>query len=294
MPKRAFTLIELLVVIAIIAILAAILFPVFAQAKAAAKKTSCLSNVKQLATGTLIYTADYDDQFPLGSGRDPGGSGWWQDTILNFPFDSDPTPFYVNISKDAWMNTTMPYVKSHNMYDSPVSNKIHPGWIGPNSTGKNKYAFYAYNGLLHGYPTSAVAAPSNTPIYSTMMGRGAYEGSGFNNPMLWCWADNDGCRYKPENASCSPFNNGDYSAMWVPIQSAWTHSGGMNFSNTDSSAKFRRVGANVNGFTDYKTDPFHHYNATGVPSQGWWSPQYGCHTYLFRPDYEPGVGGPAL
>jgi len=62
--SQAFTLIELLVVIAIIAILAAILFPVFAQAKEAAKKASCLSNVKQIALGTYMYNADYDDVEP--------------------------------------------------------------------------------------------------------------------------------------------------------------------------------------------------------------------------------------
>ena len=62
--KKAFTLIQLLVVIAIIAILAAILFPVFAQAKQAAKKSSDLSNIKQLSLGMHTYTADYDDILP--------------------------------------------------------------------------------------------------------------------------------------------------------------------------------------------------------------------------------------
>lgn len=63
MKRFGFTLIELLVVIAIIAILAAILFPVFAQAKAAAKKAACLSNSKQLGSATLLYMQDYDDTF---------------------------------------------------------------------------------------------------------------------------------------------------------------------------------------------------------------------------------------
>jgi prepilin-type N-terminal cleavage/methylation domain-containing protein/prepilin-type processing-associated H-X9-DG protein len=64
MRSRAFTLIELLVVIAIIAILAAILFPVFAQAKAAAKKSQSLSNVRQIGTSMHLYMADYDDVTP--------------------------------------------------------------------------------------------------------------------------------------------------------------------------------------------------------------------------------------
>jgi prepilin-type N-terminal cleavage/methylation domain-containing protein/prepilin-type processing-associated H-X9-DG protein len=63
--KRAFTLIELLVVIAIIAILAAILFPVFAQARAAARKTSCLSNFKQMSLASIMYIQDYDECYAL-------------------------------------------------------------------------------------------------------------------------------------------------------------------------------------------------------------------------------------
>ena len=64
MRNRGFTLIELLVVIAIIAILAAILFPVFARARESARQTSCLSNVRQLTTATLMYAQDYDETFP--------------------------------------------------------------------------------------------------------------------------------------------------------------------------------------------------------------------------------------
>jgi prepilin-type N-terminal cleavage/methylation domain-containing protein/prepilin-type processing-associated H-X9-DG protein len=66
-PRRGFTLIELLVVIAIIAILAAILFPVFARARESAKRTSCLSNLKQLGIATMCYAQDYDEVLPVGT-----------------------------------------------------------------------------------------------------------------------------------------------------------------------------------------------------------------------------------
>jgi prepilin-type N-terminal cleavage/methylation domain-containing protein/prepilin-type processing-associated H-X9-DG protein len=75
--RRAFTLIELLVVIAIIAILAAILFPVFAQAKAAAKKTSSLSNLKQIGLAWTMYASDADDTLMRVATSQPGKTLYW-------------------------------------------------------------------------------------------------------------------------------------------------------------------------------------------------------------------------
>lgn len=77
MKHRGFTLIELLVVIAIIAILAAILFPVFARAREKARQTSCLSNVKQLVLGELMYAQDYDEMFPYFLTNPARGEPWW-------------------------------------------------------------------------------------------------------------------------------------------------------------------------------------------------------------------------
>jgi prepilin-type N-terminal cleavage/methylation domain-containing protein/prepilin-type processing-associated H-X9-DG protein len=81
--RKGFTLIELLVVIAIIAILAAILFPVFARAREKARQTSCLSNMKQIGLGLMMYVQDYDEYMPgfkihyIGGNSDTRGDGWY-------------------------------------------------------------------------------------------------------------------------------------------------------------------------------------------------------------------------
>lgn len=101
MSRRAFTLIELLVVIAIIAILAAILFPVFAQAKAAAKKSSDLSNMKQIGLGIMMYVGDHDDTYP---------QAYW------YKNDLGDLGGYVQFS-----GSTMPYVKNADLWVSPMN-----------------------------------------------------------------------------------------------------------------------------------------------------------------------------
>ncbi len=97
MKRKGFTLIELLVVIAIIAILAAILFPVFAQAKAAAKKTAQLSNHKQIGLGGLMYSGDSDDVFVIRQIVDGSGNGM------------APRQSWAPIT---WRELTGPYIKS--------------------------------------------------------------------------------------------------------------------------------------------------------------------------------------
>lgn len=116
--RRGFTLIELLVVIAIIAILAAILFPVFARAREKARMISCTSNVKQLMLGVLMYMQDYDSKVPLLAYGYVGGGAWYPAT--------HPTP------RLTWGDLIMPYVKNYQLFVCP-SRLITPGGCNPGS-----------------------------------------------------------------------------------------------------------------------------------------------------------------
>jgi len=150
MKHRGFTLIELLVVIAIIAILAAILFPVFAQAKLAAKKTTSLSNVKQQALGSLMYANDSDDHYP------------WQDTAANNDAGAGlPLGWRDPGAGSNWCQDIYPYVKSLGLYVS----------VAPNLTGNGIYNYdpapgagnssYEFNGALIGQSGTQASSPAN-------------------------------------------------------------------------------------------------------------------------------------
>ena len=126
MYRKGFTLIELLVVIAIIAILAAILFPVFAKAREKARQASCLSNIKQMGVATMQYIQDYDECYPLG-------------------YRQGLTGEYLPVEKTtatanrwvAWFDTIYPYIKNGQVFVCPSKNGVvdygYNSWLMPRS-----------------------------------------------------------------------------------------------------------------------------------------------------------------
>jgi len=256
--RRAFTLIELLVVIAIIAILAAILFPVFAQAKAAAKKTADLSNVKQTNLATLLYANDSDDTLVQnGEGAVPAGAGAWstmepwtgQTDFYGYHWgagaggsgaDQAPLGFMDPAVAPNWGRESQPYIKSLDMLASPgVPNDADPKFAPTKTAGAGKTSF-VFNGCASRHSGTAISKPAETILFSTRA-------------------------TTVKEAICSPrrstgFSDGalhanDADLMWVGF--TWGRGGNYGFADghakymNRSQVKFKNVGyfewVNVNG-----------------------------------------------
>lgn len=302
--NRAFTLIELLVVIAIIAILAAILFPVFAQAKESAKKTASLSQIKQVGTAFIIYSADSDDVLPLAHSIRANGTHRWS-TFHPFPHDWFPASHASgwgapDIEREVavqYANSTQPYMKNLDMWTGPGIPDVDIAgdpYATPEKPFKN--TAFSFNGLLHSWSLTTIAQPSRLTMIWTGAGKQAYKGRSASNPALLCSGAGP-CQFNPGGypTSAAPIAAGLGGAMfWNFNPTAWVYSRGMLFVGSDTSAKYKAVGGDRSTTGNPSdNDPFVAYNDRGVPG-GWWgcaapgdtnpnAVQYPC---FFRPDSE--------
>jgi prepilin-type N-terminal cleavage/methylation domain-containing protein/prepilin-type processing-associated H-X9-DG protein len=221
--KKGFTLIELLVVIAIIAILAAILFPVFAQARAKARQASCLSNIKQLTVGTLMYAQDYDEILPYTNRQDPVNTppgGHWQG------------PWWF------WAQLVYPYFKNISVFTCPDGDPANRDRPYSRHYGANR-ELIPYS-ISPAVPMASVVAPASTYL---CMDSGTYAiaGAGANSalrPSGAFW-------YLP--GSCRVLGM-DPAKLAIPLTGFLgqdclngRHSGGLNVGFADGHAKWLKV-----------------------------------------------------
>jgi len=166
--RRGFTLIELLVVIAIIAILAAILFPVFARAREKARQTSCLNNVKQLTLGLAMYIQDFDDTTPR-----------------TYYYNRDPQPGEMSLA--VWQHFVYPYVMNWQLYMCPsaagerTSSTYSSYYIPPTTPAVR--CDYGLNRRLWGAKLSEVVYPAATIIIADS--KRADETTTYNGSNSW-------------------------------------------------------------------------------------------------------------
>ncbi len=228
--KKAFTLIELLVVIAIIAILAAILFPVFAQAKLAAKKTAGLSQVKQIGLSMQIYLGDYDDMyFPyrlndttpinpdyldLVAAGNPNAGTWVGSSARNVIFYCQLLQPYTK-NRDIWKAPTKSnawYGYDQNGGDTSAAFR---GYGGQNSYGVNNYAFANPAGsstVGGGLSSSLIAEVSNTLIMVD---------AGYYNVLPRFTASAPPCNLAGDSAGGLDVTTGSYPNYWKNLGNSY-------------------------------------------------------------------------
>jgi prepilin-type N-terminal cleavage/methylation domain-containing protein/prepilin-type processing-associated H-X9-DG protein len=192
-PQQAFTLIELLVVIAIIAILAAILFPVFAQAKRAAKKTVCLSSTKQVSIASVLYENDYDDYACFGVILNLTDTryelrSWY--AYVYYELSDMETPHF-----NAEEGFLAPYMKNQLVYGCPESDSILAGQLSsafPNGFGVNDSVMVlelpAYGAPVA--PTislTSIDRPAETILIADAVNVSGYESSPLSHQTWLDW-----------------------------------------------------------------------------------------------------------
>jgi len=155
-----FTLIELLVVIAIIAILASILFPVFAKARAAARRSSCLSNAKQLGLGVMMYTQDYDETFPFNDWYNHFGCAANDHTPPCSPFSGG--------GRRTYADEIFPYVKSYGLFRC-ISHDSDPLGYVANTFTTPISQFKAYDGNVFNFKYIASLGQVHEPANRILM-----------------------------------------------------------------------------------------------------------------------------
>jgi prepilin-type N-terminal cleavage/methylation domain-containing protein len=300
--RRAFTLIELLVVIAIIAILAAILFPVFAQAKEAAKKTAALNNVKQSGIGVILYSDSNDDTFPLTQNFDANGSnlaGPPNYRLWSIPAGWGVNAPFANADGVAWHNSVYPFTKNYQIFSHGGVNVYTGGFNYSTAPANLPITSLSANGLMNGYGMSGVAMPSKLCILWWGNGKEGYRGYGYTSPYLRCNATGP-CQFN--GAGLPQATNGvaltgrqdTYEFTFVEgNDTTWVLGDGFNYVAADSSAKFVKQPASGTNNGSYD-QPGYVYDATApYPKGNILSPArcvnaVGSPHYLswFRPDSE--------